>query len=808
MKIFIALLLIIQLADAPLAQSPPVRVSARAEHIQKALQERTSSPIRNLDIDLIMLGPDFAGTAPAEVSWAGDNSKLWFRWKRPGERESGVFEVARTGGIPRRLTKDEEAGAPPYTAARDRSGRWAVYSFEGDIHLLDTHSGRFRKITQTAEVETEPAFTQDEKKIVFRRGDNLFLIPREGDPLLQQLTDFRSGKDPALEKEKKETEGLGKFLKNQQEELFAVLQAKAKKQLEDEDRKKARRPQPFYIEDKKVERLSLSADQRYVAVEFTEESKEQRIAQVPDYVTLSGFTDELKARTKVGDLQKRYSLSVLSVESNRLLPVKLDDQVTGSPGSEPEQGKESKSKASFPDAFSPVWAKTGHQLLTTLRSTNNKDQWLLSFDAETGAKRVMSHEHDDAWVLNDDTAPSLSLLEYGFFDEGRKIWFVSEQSGFRHLYAVPLEGGPAQALTAGRYEVWNAKLSRDERTFYFHSNQDGPEVMQFYSLPASGGQPQKLTSEVGNHQVTPSPDESFLADIYSFSNKPWELYVQPRRELRERLALTDSSTPAFKSYAWTEPKLIKIPARDGVALPARLYVPPKPNAAKPAVIFVHGAGYLQNVHRWWSYYSREYMFHHFLMEQGYTVLDVDYRGSAGYGRDWRTAIYRHMGGKDLDDQIDAAEYLVKQHGVRPERIGIYGGSYGGFITLMALFTAPKSFGAGAALRPVTDWAHYNHPYTSNILNQPQEDDEAFRRSSPIYFAEGLEDPLLICHGLVDVNVHVQDTVRLVQRLIELRKPNFEVMVYPVEDHAFKESSSWADEYKRIFRLFEQHLKGK
>jgi dipeptidyl aminopeptidase/acylaminoacyl peptidase len=332
--------------------------------------------------------------------------------------------------------------------------------------------------------------------------------------------------------------------------------------------------------------------------------------------------------------------------------------------------------------------------------------------------------------------------------------------------------------------------------------------MHFYSLSVGGGTPQRLTSELGNHQIMLSPDETFLADVYSFSNKPWELYVHPRQAPRERMALTDSPTSAFKSYAWTEPKLIKIRARDGVDLPARLYVPPKPHPAKPAVIFVHGAGYLQNVHRWWSQYSREYMFHHFLMEQGYTVLDVDYRGSAGYGRDWRTAIYRHMGGQDLSDQVDAAAYLVNQHEARPERIGIYGGSYGGFITLMALFTAPKSFGAGAALRPVTDWAHYNHPYTSNILNQPQEDNEAFRRSSPIYFAEGLEDPLLICHGLVDVNVHVQDTLRLIQRLIELRKTSFEVMLYPVEDHAFKEASSWADEYKRIFRLFEQTLKRK
>ena len=139
------------------------------------------------------------------------------------------------------------------------------------------------------------------------------------------------------------------------------------------------------------------------------------------------------------------------------------------------------------------------------------------------------------------------------------------------------------------------------------------------------------------------------------------------------------------------------------------------------------------------------------------------------------------------------------------RIGVYGGSYGGFITLMAMFTAPDAFAAGAALRPVTDWAHYNHPYTSNILNEPQQDAEAYRRSSPIYFAEGLKGALLICHGMVDVNVHFQDSVRLAQRLIELGKENWELAVYPVEDHGFVEPSSWTDEYRRILKLFETTL---
>jgi dipeptidyl aminopeptidase/acylaminoacyl peptidase len=252
--------------------------------------------------------------------------------------------------------------------------------------------------------------------------------------------------------------------------------------------------------------------------------------------------------------------------------------------------------------------------------------------------------------------------------------------------------------------------------------------------------------------------------------------------------------------------LIQIPARDGAKIQARLYKPANPHSTKPAVIFVHGAGYLQNAHKWWSSYFREYMFHNLLTDLGYHVLDIDYRGSAGYGRDWRTGIYRYMGGKDLTDHVDATKLLVDQYGVDPSRIGIYGGSYGGFITLMALFTTPDVFKAGAALRPVTDWANYNHGYTSNILNEPAQDSLAYKRSSPIYFAGGLKNHLLICHGMLDLNVHYQDAVKLTQRLIELGKDHWELASYPMEDHGFVEPSSWTDEYKRILQLFERVLK--
>ena len=200
------------------------------------------------------------------------------------------------------------------------------------------------------------------------------------------------------------------------------------------------------------------------------------------------------------------------------------------------------------------------------------------------------------------------------------------------------------------------------------------------------------------------------------------------------------------------------------AIYAKLYKPANldKSAKHPAVLFVHGAGYLQNVHLGYPAYFREQMFHNLLVQHGYVVLDMDYRASEGYGRDWRTAIYRQMGHPELEDLLDGKKYLVDTFNADPKKVGIYGGSYGGFMTLMALFRAPGEFAAGAALRPVTDWMQYNHEYTGDILNDPQVDPIAYLRSSPIEFADGLKDALLICHGVIDNNVLFEDSIRPVR----------------------------------------------
>ncbi len=500
---------------------------------------------------------------------------------------------------------------------------------------------------------------------------------------------------------------------------------------------------------------------------------------MPVWVTQSGYVETQQIRTKVGDAQPRQRVALIEVATGKVTWISRDSA----------------------DANGVGFSASGGHALVRMTSTDYEDAWLVVVDLPSLVRREVAHLHDDAWL----DGPLGGGSTVGWLPGAETIYYGDEVTGYAHLYTVPATGGPARALTNGKWEVQQVDVAPDGRTVYLHTNEGDFGQVHFFALDVASGRRTQLTSVEGRQDVVVSPDGRTLAVLHSTANHPPELYLQPAKPGQAPVKVTESPTPEFLRYDWIKPEIVMIPAADGAQVPARLYRPRGARANGAAVIFVHGAGYLQNVHKWWSSYYREYMFHHVLASRGYTVLDLDYRGSAGLGRDWRTGIYRHMGGLDLDDQVAGARWLVATMRVDSTRIGIYGGSYGGFITLMAMFTRPGVFAAGAALRPVTDWAHYNHPYTARILNEPQTDSVAYRRSSPIYFAEGLTGRLLICHGLVDDNVHFQDTARLTQRLIELGKQNWEVAVYPVEAHGFRRNDSWTDEYRRILKLFEETI---
>jgi dipeptidyl aminopeptidase/acylaminoacyl peptidase len=761
--------------------------------------------LSSLSVDQIMQGEDFVGYLPAQIGWSEDSKVIYFSWNPEMDTIRSSYQVDIQSKNIRRLT-DQELKNKDEEGAYDTNYTRKVYEKDGDLFLMELADFRTRRITHTTQRESAPRFSGDETSIIYRAGNNLFRWDLE-DGSTTQLTDFKPGSG-----DEKNPDPQDQWLEKDQMEQFEVLvQRENEEQARNNrnERVETDRPMTVYLGNKQMRGLTVSPDLRYVIYQLVHRAADKH-TMVPDFVTRSGYTKELNSRPKVGAPRDQYESWILDLEADTAYgidPAQIEG-IYDKPSyareyePDPEQYVDTVDQPREVVIGSPIFSNEGNAAVEIM-AMDYKDRWIMWLDPSDGSLKSISRQHDDAWI----GGPGIGWLRRGNMGwiDGETLWFQSEQSGYSHLYAANVITGKVKALTEGAFEILNVTLSRDKQTFYITSNKQSPHEHHFYHLPASGGRMTQVTYMKGGHEVTVSPDEQWLAIRYSFSNQPWELFMMANEKGGEMIRLTASTTDAFRTYPWKEPEIIRFMARDGAEVPATLYQPEDDVKNGAAVIFVHGAGYLQNVHYWWPQYYREHMFHQLLADNGYTVLAIDFRASAGYGRDWRTAIYRHMGGKDLEDQVDGARYLTEQHGISTGRIGIYGGSYGGFITLMAMFQYPETFTSGAALRSVTDWAHYNHGYTAAILNTPVEDSLSYIRSSPIYYADGLQGNLLMLHGMIDTNVHFQDIVRLSQRLIELKKENWELAVFPLEGHGFQEASSWSDEYRRIFKLFQETL---
>lgn len=765
-----------------------------------------AAPLRaQLSLEQIMADPNISvGALPANFYWSEDSKTVYFYWNPNLKTADSLYAVDIRTKKPYPVSYTVRQQLPAPYGAYDAKFDKKVYAQNGDLMLYNCRTKMVQALTNTVDEEQNPNFNAAGDKVIFKKGDNLFSL-QLSNGALTQLTNLQFGSvKPAASLNEQE-----KWLKKDQLALFEVLDQRSQRKNEGERNEKnqrSKRPKLFYLDEKRVQDLQISPSEQFITWTLVQSAKDKGTI-VPSFVTESGFTTDLPTRSKVGGPQARhefylydrardsiYTFDIKQIEGIYDLPDYVKDYRSAQDTTELKKGPLRKVQFS-----APIWSADSKFAVLVVNSMDNKDRWILQLDPTNGTVKTLDRQRDEAWIDGPIDA-------IGFLSDQKTLYYQSEADRYAHLYTINLSNGVKTQLTKGKFEVQTVQLSRDKQWFYLRTNEVHPGEQHFYKMSVKGGERIRLTTQTGANQAQLAPDGTHFAFLYSSATQPWELFVQENRPDAKAEQITFSQSAQFKAYPWRTPKIVTFTARDGAQVYARLYEAEGKKGEKPAVIFVHGAGYLQNAHRWWSRYFRENMFHNFLVEQGYTVLDIDYRGSAGYGRDWRTGIYRHMGGKDLDDQVDGAKWLVAEQGVDAKRIGIYGGSYGGFITLMGLFTTPDVFAAGAALRPVTDWAAYNHGYTSNILNEPYTDSIAYRRSSPIYHAAGLKGHLLICHGMIDTNVHFQDVVRLSQRLIELKKDNWELAVYPLEDHGFVEPSSWLDEYKRIFRLFETHLK--
>jgi acetyl esterase/lipase len=767
------------------------------------------STFGQLELKQIMTGNDFIGNSPESFSWSLDGQSIYFYWNPENKLVSSLYQFDLKSKKYHKLVDSVAVNVVFYDPSQANYPQ-QVMNDEGVLWSIDKKDGSRKIHIQSSNGIYNVQRTSNPDIVVFQQGNQVFSYQLKTG-VMKQLSNFLA---TSLEKSKEDST----FLERQQSEFFEYVRTKNERNAYVEKQaKNVRFPFP-------KEQVIGTADWGEIQVDPSinfaffriSEGAEGKATSVEQFVTNDGYTKHQPARAKVSNQEPNQKMGLYQMQKDTL--IWLDFSQLTDIRLKPAYLREkdtvklyAKDRSIFIHAVK--YAKSTELALCDVRSSDNKDRWIICIDLTKATVKELEHQHDEAWI----GGPGISSWNEagGNMDwiiDGQSFYFQSEETGYSKLYAYDILTNKKSCLMPmDKIEVYQAQLSMDRKSLYieYTNCQTGSTGNHSFGRLDIGTTKLVPYAQLmkGFNEVLVSPNETHLAIRQSFANKPWELFVKENNTAKDDLQqITRSTTKAFDAYNWIDPKVISFKASDGIDVFARIYEPEAAKKNGAAVLFVHGAGYLQNAHHYWSNYYREYMFHHLLREQGYTVLDVDYRASEGYGRDYRTAIYRHMGGRDLEDFIDAKALLVSQYGVDDQRVGIYGGSYGGFITLMGLLTKPNEFACGAALRSVTDWAHYNHEYTSNILNYPETDTEAYRKSSPIYFAENLQDPLLMLHGMVDDNVQFQDVVRLSQRFIELGKRDWNLAAFPVESHGFKESYSWYDEYRRILELFEQHLK--
>jgi dipeptidyl aminopeptidase/acylaminoacyl peptidase len=785
----------------------------------------TPSNAPKLDLETIMANPDWMGHAVETPYWSVDSRTLYYRLKRDGSPVRDLYRVDPASGASTKLDAAATAQAEG-PAVYDLAHRHAAYIFHGDVFLVDVNSGHRTQVTRSTLPESSPRFSADGRSLQFRESNNWYIYDIASG-VTSPAAVLKFSDDP----QDKKPDALGQ----QQLDLFKSLREdKADKdavhandeQLAAVDTTRA--PRPFYLGDKtQLVDTELSPDGRWMLV--VTQPAHHDDGKAPDvihFVTDSGYTETEAARTYVGrndpapqavlllDLSahKSYPLSTDNLPGIKDDPLKaIRDKTIAALK---KAGKDDEAKALKAPDVRPVtmysmgsgsagivWSDDGRNAALEFIAIDNKDRWIATVDFAHHTLVPQHRLHNDAWI-------NWIFNDVGWLKDNRTLWYLSEESGYSQLYVKPVDGAQ-KALTSGKFEVSQPQLSNDGKWFYVSANKLASYSYDVYRVPSNGGELSRITQYGGMDQFTLSPDDKQLAVLHSSAYVLPQLAVQTAEGGTPR-ELTHTMKPGFTTHQWIEPKIVEVPSSHGAGvIYAKYYGPADESdarASRPAVLFVHGAGYLQDVKQAATYYQHEQLFNNLLVQQGYVVLDMDYRASEGYGSAWRTAIYRQMGHPELEDLLDGKAWLVKNHGVDPKRVGIYGGSYGGFMTEIALLRAPGEFAAGAAQRPPSDWVTYNDPYTSDILNNPQLDPEAYKTSSPITYAENLRDPLLINHGLIDDNVMASDSIRLYQRFVELHKKNFWISLYPLERHEFEHADAWYDEYRRIDELFEKYLK--
>ncbi len=478
-------------------------------------------------------------------------------------------------------------------------------------------------------------------------------------------------------------------------------------------------------------------------------------------------------------------------------------------------------------------------------TADGKGRRILVASAPAWSPRTVVEESDEAWW-------TLTYLDAGprWSPTGDRLAFISERDGWAHLYVSDVDGGEAHQLTSGEFEVEEPTWSPDGGQILLSANKGSrtERGLHLLDVPPPGGsedsapgRPQPgRASEPGEPAPEPvesvlepaepvlepisrlrgtstyarwRPDGGAIAFLHADPENPLDLWVQEPAPSSAK-QLTDAWPEDAGEEDLVAPQSVRFSSADGELIPAQLFVPPGHEGADgplPALVWVHGGGIRQNRYGWHPLraYAVFYGFHQYLLQQGYAVVTVDYRGSIGYGRAFRQGQYMDLGGRDLDDVLAAIRYLRRVEDFEVGRIGVWGISYGGYLTLQALMQAPGAFDAGIDIAGVADWVDWSIDpgglWIDGRMGDPEANRELFRQRSPIHLADQLSAPLLILHGTADGPVPVLQSVKLADALLRAGRP-FDMMIYPGEQHAFVRAHTWRDAFRRIEAFWDENLR--
>ncbi len=788
------------LLAALLGAAPP----ALAQLAQQSdLTASDADPGFRLTLDHLGGGGRVFGLAPRDLRWSPDGATLYFRWNRDPRPEQLAdddpwFAVDREG---RSLAEVDEAGVrliPGTDAVRSRDGNTAAWSREGTLFLWTRGGGEARPVFSVAGRIGNLRLRADGSAVLFGTRGFSQNEPEHGDLWEYQAATGLARQVAAVVAAEKDPDKQAEWLEKQQHELLQVVRdRRARDDRRDELRRTRRAALPQAIPmpaGEHAQDLRLSPDGRYVVFRARKGPADRQRTHFMEFVNESGRAADKLARPKVGEALPSWRMGIVRVDPS----VKTEDVEIRWV----DDGIEKDTVL-----HGPAWSPDGKQGVVQVLSMDHKERWISLIDLEAATLRVVDHQQEEAWIGGPLVLGRWSPGYLEWLPDSESFAYGTMATGWAMLQLANLDGERTD-LTAGAFEVRRAELAPDGGSFLVTTSREHPGEEHLYRLPARGGELERVTMGEGMNSWAVSPDGGRVAVVSQSLDDLGDLYLMDASAGAEPVRITKSGTDAFYRTAWAGSEIVEYDLPDGTTAWARIWDPPADGVAgaTPAVVYAHGCGECaQAVVKGWSR-SGSIVYANYLIQNGYAAASVDYRGSSGYGHRNRTYAYRQMGVSDIDSALPLLDLLVSDYGVAEGRIGVYGGSYGGFFTLMSLFRHPGRYAAGVALYPVTDWIHYNQGYTSRILNGSQlDDEEAYRVSSPVYYADGLQDALQIQHGLVDGNVQIQDSFRLAQMLIEKQK-DFDLVVYPVEDHGWDEIPTRRDSYRRMTGFFDEHLR--